>query len=133
MREKYVIKRHRGAYKMAMSIGRFAATIVLSPAEREKLTLIANRPKSNRRDAERARIIPGASEGLSNTEIARRERVSLPTVGKWRSRYARERIEVSAMHLAAELREASTTRRSRRSSLRRWRLLRGLEPTGVAV
>ena len=35
----------------------------------------------------------GASEGLSNTEIARRETNFLPTVGKWRSRYAREKIE----------------------------------------
>ena len=76
-----------------MPIGRPVATIVLSPAEREKLTLIASRPKSNQRDSLRARIILGASEGLSNTEIARRERVSLPTVGKWRSRYAREKIE----------------------------------------
>jgi uncharacterized membrane protein YphA (DoxX/SURF4 family) len=48
------------------------------------LTLIASRPKSNQRDAQRARIILGASQGLTNTEIARRERVSLPTVGKWR-------------------------------------------------
>src|SRR5262245_53305707 len=39
----------------------------------------------------------------------------------------------SAMHPAAGLREASTTRRSRKSSRRRWRLLRGLEPTGAAV
>jgi transposase len=69
---------------------------VLSPAEKEKLTLIASRPKSNQRDAQRARIILGASEGLTNTEIARRERVSLPTVGKWRSRYAREKIEALA-------------------------------------
>ena len=35
----------------------------------------------------------GASEGLSNTEIARRERVSLVTVGTWRRRYARQGIE----------------------------------------
>ena len=55
--------------------------------------MIASRPKSNQGDSLRARIILGASEGLSNTEIARRERVSLPTVGKWRSRYAREKIE----------------------------------------
>ena len=79
-----------------MPIGRPVATIVLSPAEKEKLILIASRPKSSQRDAERARIILGASEGLSNTEIARRERVSLPTVGKWRSRYAREKIEALA-------------------------------------
>ena len=58
--------------------------------------MIANRPKSNQRDALRARIILGASEGLSNTEIARREKVSLPTVGKWRSRYAKERIDALA-------------------------------------
>ena len=58
--------------------------------------MIANRPKSNQRDALRARIILEASGGLSNTEIARRERVSLPTVGKWRSRYARQKIEALA-------------------------------------
>jgi transposase len=79
-----------------MPIGRPVAAIVLSPAEKEKLTLIASRPKSNQRDAQRARIILGASQGLTNTEIARRERVSLPTVGKWRSRYAREKIEALA-------------------------------------
>jgi transposase len=79
-----------------MPIGRPVATIVLSPAEKEKLTLIANRPKSNQRDALRARIILEASGGLSNTEIARRERVTLPTVGKWRSRYARQKIEALA-------------------------------------
>ena len=79
-----------------MPIGRPVAAIVLNPAEKEKLTLIASRPKSNQRDAQRARIILGASEGLTNTEIARRERVSLPTVGKWRSRYAREKIEALA-------------------------------------
>ena len=79
-----------------MPIGRPVAPIVLSPAEKEKLTLIASRPKSNQRDAQRARIILGASEGLSNTEIARRERVSLPTVGKWRSRYAREKVAALA-------------------------------------
>jgi DNA-binding CsgD family transcriptional regulator len=79
-----------------MPIGRPVAAIVLSPAEKEKLTLIASRPKSNQRDALRARIVLGAWEGLTNTEIARRERVSLPTVGKWRSRYASEKIEALA-------------------------------------
>jgi len=34
--------------------------------------------------------------GLSNTEIARRERASVPTVGKWRSPYALEKIEALA-------------------------------------
>ena len=35
-------------------------------------------------------------EGWVDPEIARRERVSLPTVGKWRSRYARQKIEALA-------------------------------------
>ena len=95
-REKYVVTIASWDLQRAMPIGRPVATIVLSPAEREKLTLIANRSKSSQRDAERARIILGASEGLSNTEIARRERVSLPTVGKWRSRYAKERFDALA-------------------------------------
>ena len=78
-----------------MPIGRPVAAIVLSPTRRRSL-LLSHRPKSNQRDAQRARIILGASQGLTNTEIARRERVSLPTVGKWRSRYAREKIEALA-------------------------------------
>jgi transposase len=61
--------------------------------EKEKLTLMASRPKSSQREAERARIILGASEGLTNTEIAAQQRVSLPTVGKWRSRYAHRGME----------------------------------------
>jgi hypothetical protein len=65
-----------------MLIGRPVATIVLSSAEKEKLKLIANRPKSNQRDALRARMILEASEGLSNTEIARRERVCLPALAR---------------------------------------------------
>ena len=91
-----------------MPIGRPVATIVLSLAEKEKLTLIANRPQSNQRDALRARIILQASRALSNTEISPRERVSLPTVRKWRSRYARQKIEALATRPSAELREAST-------------------------
>ena len=43
-----------------------------------------------------ARIILGAWDGLTTTEIARRKRVSLPAVGKWRSRYAGEKMEALA-------------------------------------
>src|SRR5262245_50755261 len=83
----------RWSLQRTMPIGRPVARIVLSPGEKEKLTLIASRPKSSQREAERARIILGASEGLTNSEIAAQERVCLPTVGKWRSRYARQGIE----------------------------------------
>ena len=62
--------------------GRPVATIVLSGAEREKLTLMARRPTARQQDALRARIILACADGLTNQQVARRERVCLPTVGK---------------------------------------------------
>jgi transposase len=69
---------------------------VLTACEEEKLVLMSRRPTARQQDALRARIILGCSEGLSNEAIARRERVSLPTVGKWRRRFARGRLEALA-------------------------------------
>lgn len=73
--------------------GRPVAEINLSEYERKKLELMANRPSSSQREAFRARIILGCAEGLNNGEVARREKTSLPTVGKWRSRFAKARLE----------------------------------------
>jgi transposase len=72
------------------------ASITLTADERQKLELMASRPKSSQRDAERARIILACAAGCTNTEAARRARVSLPTVGKWRSRFAAHRLEALA-------------------------------------
>jgi transposase len=41
----------------------------------------------------RSRIVLAAADGLSNLEIAERERVSRPTVTKWRNRFAERRLE----------------------------------------
>jgi transposase len=73
--------------------GRPVAKIELSDFERKKLELMANRPSSSLREAFRARIILGCAEGCSNSEVAQREKTSLPTVGKWRSRFAKARLE----------------------------------------
>lgn len=81
---------------ISMPIGRPVATIILTEPEHHKLRLMASRPKSNQRDALRARIILGCAEGLNNSTVAKRERVSLPTVGKWRSRFATDRIAALA-------------------------------------
>lgn len=75
-----------------MPIGRPVAPIVLTPLEKEKLTLIAQRRTAQQQQAQRARLILLCAEGLPNQEVARRERVSLPTVGKWRSRFAQARL-----------------------------------------
>ena len=66
--------------------------IELSEVERSKLSLIASRPKTSQRDALRARIVLEAAAGGRNVDIARKLGVSNVTVGKWRSRFAIERL-----------------------------------------
>jgi transposase len=79
-----------------MKRGRPVAQIVLSPTEHEKLTLMARRPTAHQQDALRARIILACGRGLSNQQVAKQERVSLPTVGKWRRRFTQGRLEALA-------------------------------------
>lgn len=73
-------------------MGRPVPRIELTPEEKQKLKLIAQRRKSQQQEAIRARIILRCAEGMANQEVARLERVSNPTVGKWRSRFAKQRI-----------------------------------------
>jgi transposase len=76
-----------------MSLGRPVAKIELTPAEEGKLRTIAARRKSQQQESLRARIILLCAEGLPNQKIAQRERVTPATVGKWRRRFAEERLE----------------------------------------
>lgn len=41
----------------------------------------------------RSRVVLACAEGLSNTAVAAREGVSLPTVGKWRRRFVEHRLD----------------------------------------
>jgi transposase len=81
---------------MKKKLGRPVVPIVLNPEEREKLELMARRPTARQQDALRARIILACAESLSNQEVARHERVSQPTVGKWRRRFAQDRLAALA-------------------------------------
>lgn len=76
-----------------MRTGRPKAVLTVSDDEREKLDQWARRPKSTQRLALRARIILACAEGQSNTEVARQLRVTLPTVGKWRTRFIADRLQ----------------------------------------
>lgn len=67
--------------------------LVLSEEERAKLVLMAKRPKSDLRTAVRAAIVLDCAAGLSNTAVAREFGVTLATVGKWRRRFLRERLD----------------------------------------
>jgi transposase len=75
------------------SRGRPTAELVLSEEEHQTLTRWARRRKSSQALALRSRIVLGCAEGLTNKEVAARERVSQPTVGKWRRRFVEARLD----------------------------------------
>ena len=66
--------------------------LVLTAAEKAKLELMARRPKTDQRTAQRARIVLDCATGLSNTEVAAKREVTMPTVGKWRQRFLAGRL-----------------------------------------
>ena len=70
-----------------------AVEVVLSAGEREQLESWARRGKSAQALAQRSRIVLAAAEGLKNTEISQRLSLDHTTVGKWRSRFAKERLD----------------------------------------
>jgi transposase len=67
--------------------------LVLTDAERETLGRWSRRASSAQALAARSRIVLACAEGLSNVEVAVRLRVSRPTVGKWRARFLRDRLD----------------------------------------
>ena len=70
-----------------------AVEVVLSDEEREQLESWARRPKSAQALAQRSRVVLAAAEGLKNTEISQRLSLDQKTVRKWRSRFARDRLD----------------------------------------
>ena len=76
-----------------MAQGRPLAPLTLSPAERDELVSITRSPSRPQALALRARIVLLAAEGHSNTEIAEKFELSKPTVGIWRQRYLRQRLQ----------------------------------------
>jgi transposase len=76
-----------------MRLGRPLKPLMLSAEERSMLESWARRRTTAQALALRARIVLHAAEGASNTVVARRERVTKATVGKWRGRFLRQRID----------------------------------------
>jgi transposase len=76
-----------------MRTGRPKKELILSAEEKAKLELLARRPKTDQRTAERARIILDCATGRSNTAVAAKRRVTIQTVGKWRQRFIEGRLE----------------------------------------
>jgi transposase len=76
-----------------MAIGRPTKPLNVTADEKEKLSMLARRPKSAQAIAMRARIVLGCCDGLTNGEVAKRLRITGATVCKWRERFRVDRLE----------------------------------------
>src|SRR5262245_45343693 len=76
-----------------MRLGRPKVSLILTDEERVRLTSMAHRSRTAPHLARRARIVLACADGHDNTVVARRVRVSVTTVGKWRARFLRDRLD----------------------------------------
>jgi transposase len=75
-----------------MRTGRPKASLILTPAERHELESLAHRSRSVPALARRARIVLGCAAAQDNKTVARHVRATPATVGKWRTRFVRQRL-----------------------------------------
>ena len=76
-----------------MPIGRPKQPLSLSEEERDRLQSLSHRARSQSLLARRARVVLACAEGLDNKAVAKKLRCSLGMVGKWRSRFLKQRLE----------------------------------------
>jgi transposase len=72
--------------------GRPKAEVVLTEAERVELTRAVRASSSSQAYALRCQILLASADGMTNTQIADTLGISMPTVGKWRSRFLAARL-----------------------------------------
>src|SRR5436305_5554531 len=76
-----------------VGIGRPTKPLDVTSEEREKLAVLARRPKTAQAMAMRARIVLGCDEGLSSGAVAKKLQITGATVCKWRERFRVNRLE----------------------------------------
>src|SRR6266702_4412755 len=76
-----------------MRTGRPKQALSLTEEEQDRLQSLAHRARSQPLLARRARVVLACGEGLDNQSVARKLRVSLGMVGKWRARFLKARLE----------------------------------------
>ena len=84
-----------------------ATRVVLSEKEREELTQMSKRHRSEQQVALRARIVLAAAQGQSNAQIARELEVHVDTVRLWRDRWVGlQGIDRETLSIAERLQDA---------------------------
>ena len=67
--------------------------LTLSPGEREALERWSRRPKTAQALAQRARIVLACAAGVTNADVSTQVRVTRQTVGRWRARFLKKRLD----------------------------------------
>lgn len=84
-----------------------ATKVVLNEKEREALTRISRRYRSEQQVALRARMVLAAAQGYSNRQIARELEVNVDTVRLWRDRWVGlQGIDLETLSIAERLQDA---------------------------
>src|SRR4051794_30265359 len=97
-------------------MARRPAEIVLSVEERRELERRAARYTLPHKVVQRAKLVVYAADGLSNVEIAVRLDSNPEVIGRWRSRFARDRLAgLENRARSGRPRRCSPRSRSRRS------------------
>src|SRR6266513_1023458 len=76
-----------------MRTGRPTPLVVLTAEERQTLEQWARRPTTAQGLAQRARLVLACASSKTNGEIAAAARVTRQTVGRWRHRFVRKRLQ----------------------------------------
>src|SRR5438477_6461502 len=76
-----------------MRTGRPRKPLILTSEECDRLQSLSHRARSQPLLARRARVVLACAEGLANNAVAKKLRCSLGMVGKWRSRFLKQRLE----------------------------------------
>ncbi len=76
-----------------MRTGRPKVPLVVSERERDLLDSFSHRSRTSPQLARRARIVLSCASGLNNKSVSRKLRVTPQTVGRWRGRFVRDRLE----------------------------------------
>jgi transposase len=74
-------------------IGRPKVALVVTDVERRELVRLTKRAHVNRALAFRARLVLACADAATDTAVARRHRTSNATVGKWRTRFNKGRLD----------------------------------------